>query len=300
MVKIILLGIFVTVLFSGCKHKTQESPAKENGTPVQVTTMTKKVLTDTLTLYGTLQYVKKTPIISPITGFLQTVNASAGDMPEIGKILFTLKTKEAAAYPDYIADTLFKNSVITVKATHLFRIDSVLKQSGDFVQEGEVLCQTIDRASMVVQLHFPFEYNNVVKSGRSCLVIFPDKKIYSATVTKILPEADVSSQTQQAYLHINSDQIFPEFLNVQVIFIETNGITSFVLPKSAILTNETMSEYWVMKLTDDSTAIKENVRTGRKTKNEIEIIEPVLSASDRILISGNYGMPDTAKVIVEK
>jgi multidrug efflux pump subunit AcrA (membrane-fusion protein) len=295
--------MFVLALFFflfSCKHRTQEAAVNESGTPVQVTTVTKKVLADTLNLYGTISYVKKTPILSPVTGFLQSVNTVAGEMPAEGKILFTLKTKEAAAYPDDIADTLFKNSVISVRATHPDRIDSVLKQSGDFVQEGEVLCQTVDRASMVVVLNFPFENNDVVRTGKNCSVIFPGKKYYSATVTKVLPEADMTSQMQQAYLRIKSDEIFPEFLNVQVNFIEAGTKESYVLPKSAILTNETMNEYWVMKLVDDSTAVKEDITPGKKTREDVEIVEPVFAPSDRILISGNYGMPDTAKVTIIK
>src|SRR6266513_195331 len=116
-----------------CKHKTQDAPVEEKGTPVRVTTVNKKFLNDTLSLYGTLSFVKKTPLLSPIAGFIQSVTTNPGDIPEVGKILFTLKTKEAAAYPDFVADTLFKNMVITVKANHQFRVDSVLKEAGDFV-----------------------------------------------------------------------------------------------------------------------------------------------------------------------
>ncbi|HYV94537.1 MAG TPA: HlyD family efflux transporter periplasmic adaptor subunit [Chitinophagales bacterium] len=295
-------AIFVLTLFFflSCKHKTQEVAVEEKGTPVKVTAVAKKFLNDTLSLYGTLLFVKKTPLLSPIAGFIQTVTTSAGEMPEVGKTLFTLKTKEAAAYPDFVADTLFKNSVITVKANHHFRVDSVLKESGDFVQEGEILCQTVDQGSMVVQLNFPFEKKFLVKAGRNCEVIFPDGKKYAATVSKILPEVDAASQTQQAYLHINSAEIFPEFLNIRVEFTEAATRESQVLPKSAVLTDETMNEYWVMKLTNDSTAVREDVTTGRKTKGEVEIIEPVFSPDDRILISGNYGLEDTAKVVIVK
>ena len=52
-----------------------------------------------------------------------------------------------------------------------------------------------------------------------------------------------------------------------------------------------MNEYWVMKLVNDTTAVKQDVSIGRKTKTEIEITDPVFSADDRILVSGNYGLP---------
>ncbi|MEO5673469.1 MAG: HlyD family efflux transporter periplasmic adaptor subunit [Chitinophagales bacterium] len=301
MVKMILPGIFITALLLNCHHPSQdEIPADENGTPVKVTLVSKKYMNDTLALYGRLLYLKKTPITSPISGFIKSVNISSGDRPMVGKSLFTLKTKESAAYPESIADTLFKNNVIIIKAQHHYRIDSVLKESGDFVQEGEVLAITVDQSSMVVQLNFPFEKNYIVKKGVSCSVIFPDHKIYSAKVSIILSEADAASQTQQAYLQFNTSEIFPENLNVRVNFIDAAEQESFILPVSAILTDETLNEYWIMKLLNDTIAIRQDVTIGRKTKSEVEITEPVFLPEDRILIEGNYGLPDTAKVTIVK
>lgn len=301
MVKMILPGIFITALLLNCHHPSQdEIPVVENGTPVKVTMVSKKFMNDTLALYGKLLYLEKTPITSPISGFIKSVNISAGDRPMVGKSLFTLKTKESAAYPESIADTLFKNNVINIKAQHHFRIDSVLKKSGDFIQEGEVLAITVDLSSMVVQLNFPFEKNYIVKRGVNCSVIFPDHKIYSAKVSMILSEADAASQTQQAYLQFNTSEIFPENLNVRVNFIDAAEQESFILPVSAILTDETLNEYWIMKLLNDTTAIRQDVTIGRKTKAEVEITEPVFLPEDRILIEGNYGLPDTAKVTIVK
>jgi hypothetical protein len=68
---------------------------------------------------------------------------------------------------------------------------------------------------------------------------------------------DAVSQTQRAYVHISSNEIFPENLNVRVNFSEPSAKESYVLPRAAILTNETMQEFWVMKLINDSTAIKQ-------------------------------------------
>ncbi len=295
--RILILMVVVSTLVS-CKHPAPDVVLKENGTPVKVTIVSRKFLNDTLSLYGTLLFLKKTALTSPIAGFLKSLNTNAGDIPAIGKILFTLQTREAAAYPASIADTLFQNSVITVRAQHHFRIDSVLKQSGDFVQEGEVLAQTVDQSSMVVMLNFPFEKHDIVKSGRNCNVIFPDERSYPAAISKILPEVDAVSQTQQAYVQIKSAEIFPENLNVKVNFVVVATAESYVLPVSAILTDETLNEYWVMKLVNDSTAIKQDITIGRKTRTEAEITAPAFSPTDRILISGNYGLPDTAKVAI--
>ena len=72
------------------------------------------------------------------------------------------------------------------------------------------------------------------------------------------------------------------------------------LPKAAILTNDVQSEFWIMKLTDTNTAVKVLIKKGLETKDKVEILSPALTPGDKILLTGNYGLPDTAKVkIVE-
>jgi hypothetical protein len=66
------------------------------------------------------------------------------------------------------------------------------------------------------------------------------------------------------------------------------------LPKEAILGNETQTEFWVMKAINDSIAVRVNIIKGYENNNEIEIIEPAFNESDRIVLSGNYGLGDTA------
>jgi uncharacterized NAD(P)/FAD-binding protein YdhS len=51
-----------------------------------------------------------------------------------------------------------------------------------------------------------------------------------------------------------------------------------------------------MKMINDSTAVKVPVKTGLETGEKVEIISPDFSPQDRILVSGNYGLADTAKV----
>ena len=54
-----------------------------------------------------------------------------------------------------------------------------------------------------------------------------------------------------------------------------------------------------MKLIDSTTAVKVPVQKGIETNSSVEILSPPLSAKDQILITGNYGLTDTAKVSVQ-
>jgi hypothetical protein len=53
-----------------------------------------------------------------------------------------------------------------------------------------------------------------------------------------------------------------------------------------------------MKLIDSATAVKVPVKKGLETKDRVEILSPAFAPSDRILLTGNYGLSDTAKVKV--
>ncbi len=73
-----------------------------------------------------------------------------------------------------------------------------------------------------------------------------------------------------------------------------------VVPKKAVLGNETQTEFWVMKLINDSTAIKVDVSKGFENNDEIEITKPEFLPTDRIILTGNYGLPDTARITIVK
>jgi hypothetical protein len=55
-----------------------------------------------------------------------------------------------------------------------------------------------------------------------------------------------------------------------------------------------------MKVINDSTAVKIPVTKGIENEKEVEILEPKFVPTDRILLTGNYGLPDTASIIIEK
>ena len=55
-----------------------------------------------------------------------------------------------------------------------------------------------------------------------------------------------------------------------------------------------------MKLIDDSTAVKVPVTKGIEMNDRVEIVEPGFSNTDRFLLTGNYGLADTAKIKIVK
>jgi hypothetical protein len=115
-----------------------------------------------------------------------------------------------------------------------------------------------------------------------------------------MPTVDAAAQTQNYIISVNTTRLIPENLFAKVIFVKSSKQNVQTLPKEAILTDETQNNFWVMKLLNDTTAIKITIKKGIETNENVEILEPQFSGKDLILVSGNYGLPDTAKIHVVK
>ena len=115
-----------------------------------------------------------------------------------------------------------------------------------------------------------------------------------------MPNVDATSQTQNVILKIKGNQDIPENLIVKVRIPKKTSGSSIALPKAAVLSNETETEFWIMKLIDNNTAVKVPIEKGIETDDKVEILSPVLTSKDLILLTGNYGVADTIKVKVVK
>jgi multidrug efflux pump subunit AcrA (membrane-fusion protein) len=119
-------------------------------------------------------------------------------------------------------------------------------------------------------------------------------------VGPVMPTVDSASQTQNVVIRVNDNPAIPENLIAKVRIVKTAREKTQSLPKAALLTDETESDFWVMKLIDSTTAVKVPVKKGIETKDRVEILQPLFEPGDKILVTGNYGLPDTAKVKVEE
>jgi hypothetical protein len=114
---------------------------------------------------------------------------------------------------------------------------------------------------------------------------------------------DLVSQTQRFELKVPisaAGSTVPENLIARVLWIKTLRPKALSLPKAAVLTNEMQNEWWIMQLINDSTAVRVPIRKGLEAGERVEIVSPRFSPNDRILRSGNFGLDDTARVIVLK
>jgi len=296
----IITGILLAMFFAGC-HNVQVKEVEINPKAlVEAVTFTSGQITDEISLQAQSAYLTKNIIKAPVNSYVQRALVLPGDKVQAGQTLFEIITKEKKA-AENLNDSIFGNlGTILIKAGNAGMVGSMTCQTGDYVTEGTAMCTISNVNSLVFMLQVPFELNRLIKTGAPCSITLPDESSIPGTVKSELDQMSLSGQTRQ-YLVKPQGQVFiPENLLATVRIVTKTVSSPQILPVACVLSDEMMQNFWVMKLINDSTAVKVNVKTGLKNKDEVEISEPIFTPGDFILSAGNYGLADTAFVHVEK
>jgi multidrug efflux pump subunit AcrA (membrane-fusion protein) len=299
-----VIKIIGLLLLVSCHHKTETNSVDqtESLTPVTVTRAVFGNLTDALSLNATSTFLLKTSVKSDVNGYLQKVNIHLGQKVSQGQELFVVRSKESEHLGNVLSqvDTSLRFSgLVHIKSPTTGYITGLSYQAGDYVQDSEVLATISDLSSLVFLLELPYELSPYLDENRTVELTLPDGKKYQGTIESSLPVVDPASQTQSWVIHVPGISSIPENLVATVTFIRKSRSDAIILPKAALLTDETQAEFWIMKMTDSVTAVRVPVTTGMETSDKVEILSPELKPSDLILLTGNYGLPDTAKVIIQ-
>jgi hypothetical protein len=301
----LFLSAFVCFLIYSCKThnevKTETSP--EGRVPVTITQPESSTLVDATELNATSFFMLKTLVKSNTSGYLQEVNAQLGERIGKGKVMFVVRSKEAENIGNTIlkVDTSLKFSgLVNILSTGNGYITKLDYQAGDYVQDGETLAEISDINSLVFLLELPYELKAYLPKNRNVELTLPDGTKLTGTITKPMPMVDPVSQTQNYVIKVSEVNAIPENLIAKVAFIKNKKNWAISLPKEAIMTNENQTEFWIMKMKDSITTVKVEVTKGIETSDRVEILSPKLKLSDIILLTGNFGLPDTANVSIIK
>ncbi|MGU3375103.1 efflux RND transporter periplasmic adaptor subunit [Chryseobacterium sp. M5A1_1a] len=259
-------------------------------------------LSSNVTLNATATYLLKSDAKANSTGYITNMTIRLGDRISRGSVIFGLQTKEARALGNTInkLDQSFRFSgTTTVVSPATGYVVMLNHQIGDYVQDGEILATITDASSFGFVVDVPYEYLQLIKNQNSLSVKLPDGNSLPAKVAKVMPSVDAISQTVKVLLQVANSSTIPENLIGTVTFSKSTAY-GLSVPKMAVLSDETQSSFWVMKMTNDTTAIKTPVVKGTETDQYIQIKSGNLTAKDRVITSGNFGLSDTATVKIKK
>lgn len=280
----------------GCSSSSKKETDAEPVSHTQVTTTTVSLgsITDHISFSAVTAYLKKTTIAAPIPAYIYASSLLPGDIVGRGKVLFLLKSKEQQAIGGNAMPP------IPIKAVRKGMIVDVLQQCGSFVPEGTPLCTIADLSSLVFELKVPYEQRHLFRSGSRCELMLPDGTKLSARIECPLISMDATSQTQNIIARARAPFLPEGLIAKAVINVGGGNSARQILPKAAVQTDETMTNYWVMVIKNDSVARRVPVTVGRSNNSEVEVLSPRFNAADKIIETGSYGLTDGALVKVSK
>lgn len=294
--QIILLSLIVSL--SGCGQREASNGNIREEEPKTAVTLTHAAfgrIEKEIIFSATTVYQNKSVVGAPIPAFITEALVRPGSRVKAGETLYRIESKEQHALGNG------SHAVIPIKAERDGIVLDVQQQAGSYVTEGAVLCSVAEAGSLVFEINVPYEQRRYAHSGSRCMLELPDGTQLTATVHAPLATMNTVSQSERVIARAKAP-FLPEGMNVKAIFTESGSSSDkgMILPKSAVQSDETLTEHWVMKLADDSTAVKVPVEVGNGNASEIEIKSTALLPQDRIILTGGYGLEDGAKVIVTK
>jgi biotin carboxyl carrier protein len=297
-----LLTAIIAITLSCRNSSSASEEVTEAKTPVTIVHFTIKPVVTKVELPAVTSFLNKSIIRATTTGTIENISIHQGEFIAVNQQLFTIRTREAMAFKNSVNSdsSLSFKGLININSHNEGVINSINYQKGDFVQEGDELAVVSDQSSLVFILEIPFELEKYVESNRNCIINLPDNSQINGIISGKLPEMEIQSQTIRYIVRTSSSNHLPGNLIANISLIKSTNDNALVLPKKAILGDETQTEFWVMKLINDTTAIKVPVTKGFENNVEVEITEPSFLNSDRIILTGNYGLPDTAQVKIIK
>ena len=294
--QIVLLSLIVSLGGCGQRDASNGNIQEEKpGTEVTLTHAASGKIEKEIILSATTAYQNKLVVGAPIPAFITEVLVQPGSRVKAGETLYRIESKEQHALGNG------NHAVIPIKAERDGIVLDVQQQAGSYVTEGAVLCSVAEAGSLVFEINVPYEQRRYAHSGSRCMLELPDGTRLTATILAPLATMNIVSQSERVIARTEAP-FLPEGMNVKAVFTESGTASDkgMILPKSAVQSDETLTEHWVMKLANDSTAVKVPVEVGNSNVSEIEIRSDVLSPQDHIILTGGYGLEEGAKVVVTK
>ena len=293
-----IASLLLIVSFTACKKKTEVILEKKASINVNVASVQQNEIKEYLSFNGVTQYQKKENIRSNVTGYISWMKFKIGDNIYSGQTFASVRTKEQDALKEAVKiDSSLSKFVspisIRSNATGIFTTLNIT--ANDYVAEGDVLATIVQPKSLVIQVNVPYEYEKVIQIGSSCEIILQNGEVLNAKVTGILPTIDQAAQSQVFLIALPNANL-PENLNVQVRTVHKEDAAAITIPKTALQTNELLTEYWVLKVVNDTLALKQKVEPLLKNDSLVQIKSESIHVNDLVITKGGYQMQDSTIV----
>lgn len=288
----------LTLALNACSTAPEQSMEQKAVSPVKIVRLKTGRIVKTITFYGKTVILKKERITTPLAGYVAKVAVHFGDPVQKNQLLFELQSKESAALGETAGNG--QGAGVRVVAPAVGYISELaVSSTGSYVSEGDYLCSITSDENVLVQVNIPYENRTLATPGTACRLNLPDNTSIRGTVVRLIPTLSPDDQTMDVLVQPSARKHLPENLNVVAVFTLPASAESLLIPREALLADETQREFRVMKMVGDSMAISVPVTRLSENDSLVQIQSPLLSTSDFIIYEGAFGLPDSSLVTIE-
>tara|TARA_R110002167_G_scaffold71590_6_gene201900 strand:+ start:66 stop:992 length:927 start_codon:yes stop_codon:yes gene_type:complete len=298
------LLFILTLMAMACKQNSTTAAEKKAPIGISAVRVEQNVIREYLTFNGVTQYQKKENIRANVTGYISWSKYKIGDPIKMGQTFVSVRTKEQDALKEAVKiDSSLSKFIrplsIQSNASGIITVLNITQN--DYVAEGDILATVVQPQSLVVAVNVPYEYEDYISIGSICEIILQNGERITASITGTLPTIDPVAQSQ-TFLIALPNEALPENLNVQVRTIYREQNKALSIPKTALQTDELLTTFWVMKVVDDSLALKHYVKPGLQNDSLVQIVSESggLKIDDVVITEGAYQMQDSTIVSITK
>ena len=298
-----ILWMTSTLLFlMACTDKVSEN--KNLKLPLPTVRIGKPVKENKIiytTFRAVSRYIQQVNFRARTAGIIAVVNTHPGDEIKTRQPLFVIKPLELSVLENSGSlSPSMAGSLDTIVSKQNALIQQVIVQEGDYVQPGNLLASALKRNSLSAIVYVPFTQVPLIQKDSPCLVEIPGKEEVKSYFKKQLYTADNITQTQPYIVPLPPNLKLPGDMNLMIRFKEKEIHNGIFVPRKAVLTNEEENSFWLMKMANDTTAVKVPITIGWHGKQLIQVLSGNIETNDKIITEGAYGLPDTAYVKIAK
>ncbi|HME34931.1 MAG TPA: efflux RND transporter periplasmic adaptor subunit [Candidatus Sulfotelmatobacter sp.] len=170
---------------------------------------------------------------------------------------------------------------------------------GEMAAAGTPLVTVMDISSVIAKAHIPQSDAALLKVGDQGTMTVPgiDEPI-TGKITVVSPALDPNSTTVEVWLEAkNPKHALRPGTSVQLSLAAQTVKDALVVPARSVITSPDGATT-VMLAGSDGRAHQQAVKLGIRNADDVQILEGV-TASDKVVTTGAYGLPDKTKIKIE-
>jgi RND family efflux transporter MFP subunit len=298
--------------------RTETDSAAAEATPVRIAIAVRGSMARLVAGPGRTDALDVQKVRAPYTGTLESLHVAIGDQVRGGQLLGTVVAQasqaalagaeamsRAASTPAQRSDAaraleLAKANIVQtpLRAPRAGTVVSRGASQGDLVSQGDSIVSIASAGSIVFLARIAQMDIARVRPGQQADIVFPGRSAPLRGVVHGLLPADTSAMTIPVRIDLLAGNTIPIglFGTAHITVGAANNVT--IVPLAALLRDDVSGITRMAVVSSKDVAHWITVTTGLQRGDSVEITSPPLAAGERVILSGQVGLPEGSRVRV--